>query len=324
MSAIAGMFRPQGPDVSSSDVERMTEALRELGPDSCGIWCDDRIGFGHRMLHTTPESLEETLPCFHPAARLAITADARLDNRAELIEALGLRDRREAEVTDSDLLLAAYERWGASSLDRLVGDFAYAIWDGRRRQVFCARDHFGVKPLYYYRSGKLFAFATGIHALFEVGGVRRRLNRARVAAFLQGDHEDKAATFFEEILRLPPAHFLTVRAEGAELRQYWRLDPTREVRRRSNEEYAEEYRALFVEAVRSRLRSALPVGSTLSGGLDSSSVASAARNLLRERGSGPLHTFSARFQSIPKVDEGSHMRSLKTNLSMRVRLLQEL
>jgi asparagine synthase (glutamine-hydrolysing) len=160
----------------------------------------------------------------------------------------------------------------------------------------------GVKPFFYYCSDRLFVFATEIKALLCLSEVPRQLNEIKIADHLATLFEDKASTYYKEILRLPPAHSVSVTRNGIQIKSYWTLDPAHNIRFVSDREYAEAFREVFTEAVRCRLRSAFPVGSTLSGGLDSSSIACTARNLMSQRGNGSLHTFSAIFPSLPKED----------------------
>lgn len=299
MSAIAGIYYLDTQPVERIDLQRMVDVLAHRGSDSTGIWSKGSIGLGHRMLWTTPESLHEQLPLVSQNGDLVITADARIDNRDELIALLGLTDRPLA-ITDSQVILAAYNKWGDRCPEKLLGDFAFAIWDRRRQKLFCARDVMGVKPFYYYRSNRVFIFASEIKALFCLPEVPRQLNELKVAYHLMPLFEDQAITFYENILRLPAAHSITVGREKTQVQLYWSLDPTREVRMHSDQDYAEAFREIFTQSVRCRLRSAFPVGSTLSGGLDSSSIACTARGLL---GSGQsLHTFSAIFPNSPKED----------------------
>jgi asparagine synthase (glutamine-hydrolysing) len=302
VSAIAGIYFLDGRSVSCVDLERMVETLAHRGPDGKGIWNEGCVGLGHRMLWTTPESLEEKLPHVSQTADLALTADARIDNRDELTAALDLTDCPRGEITDSQLILAAYEKWDEHCPEKLLGDFAFAIWDRRRQRLFCARDHLGLKPFYYHRSSRAFVFASEIKALLSLPEVPRRLNEIKVADHLAGMFEDREITFYRDIFRLPAAHSMTVSPAGTQVRPYWSLDPKRELRLRSNEEYAERFRELFTETVRCRLRSAFPVGSLLSGGLDSSSIVCTARNLLSDNRGGRLHTFSAIFPSLPEAD----------------------
>lgn len=262
----------------------MAACLAHRGTDGMGLWCEGPVGLGHRMRWTTPESLHETLPFSRPSEKRAITADARLDNRDELSASLNVSDRA---VSDSTLILLAYDRWGDACPERLLGDFAFVIWDGRREALLCARDPMGVKPLYYHHQpNRLFAFASEIKALLCLAEIPRRLNEQRVADYLVPILEDMEATFFRDIVRLPPGHRLLLDSRGLALQRYWSLDPAREVRLDSDEAYAEAFRTLFTDAVRARLRSAYPVGSLLSGGLDSSSITCAARSLIATNGGG--------------------------------------
>jgi asparagine synthase (glutamine-hydrolysing) len=303
VSGVVGVYFLDGRPVGREVIERMTDSITHRGPDGVGIWNSGPVGLGHRMLWTTPESLHEQLPLEDKAGKIVLTADARIDNRDELIAALDLPRHAEREISDSELILRAYEKWGEQCPEKLLGDFAFAIWDDRRQHLFLSRDHFGVKPLYYYRSDRLFVCASEIKALLCVPEVPRRLNDARVADYLVPMMEDKAVTFYREIFRLPPGHSVTISREGAAVRPYWSFDPSREIRFNSDGEYAEAFRHLFTEAVRCRLRSAFPVGSMLSGGLDSSSVVCMARALLRKDGKQPLRTFSATFDDVPECDE---------------------
>ena len=300
MSAIFGVYQRDRRPVAREDLERMSTILSHRGSDGVQIQAEGSLGFGHRMLWTTPESLNEQLPLIDKSSALTITADARIDNRDELYSLLELR-RPLAEIGDSELILAAYIKWGEECPEKLLGDFAFAIWDERNQRLFCARDHFGVKPFYYHISDGSFVFASEIKAIFCVGEIPKRLNELRVAEHLSLVCNDASITFYEDINRLPPAHTLTISARESVKRKYWALDPLREHERRSDSEYAEEFRAIFTEAVRCRMRSAFPVGSMLSGGLDSSSIACVARKLLPENES--LHTFSIVHDVVKKCDE---------------------
>jgi len=297
MSGICGLYYRDGRPAAAESVHSMLRAIRHRGPDLCGVWLNESSAFGHCMLHTTPESLHERLPAATSESDWAITADARIDNRTELLSELDL-DSHSRVVTDSDLILAAYRKWGEQCADRLIGDFAFAIWDRRRQAVFCACDPVGVKSLYYYESAGIFAFASEIKALLAVPEVPSKLNELRVAEYLVTLFEDRAGTFYEGIRRLPGACTMTVTREQSAVRQYWALDPKRELRLGSDQEYVEAFRELFTEAVRCRTRSAFPVGTALSGGLDSSSIACLARNASGKS----LHTFSLIFPELPAED----------------------
>lgn len=310
MSGIVGVYYLDGRPVDRADLERMANILAHRGPDDAGIWSQGSVGLGHRMLWTTPESLQEKLPLTHQTGHLVITADARIDNQAELLPLLGFSDRPAGEVADSQLILAAYEKWGEQCPEKLIGDFAFAIWDGRRQVLFCARDHFGIRPFYYYYSPQTFVFGSEIKALLSLPEVPQRLNELRIGYHLAVTVEDKAITFYQDVFRLPSGHSMTVSARGIQMRTYWSLDPKREIRFESDEAYAEAFRELFIEAVRCRLRSAFPVGSMLSGGLDSSAVTCVARDLLAKNNGRPLHTVSAIFEEFPQCNERPYIQKV--------------
>jgi asparagine synthase (glutamine-hydrolysing) len=291
-------------NVESVTLRRMTDSLAHRGPDAAGTWHAGGVGLGHRLLWTTPESRVERLPLASSDGRRVLTADARIDNRDALFDALDITTNA---VTDGALILSAYERWGGGCVDHLLGDFAFAIWDADRESLFCARDHVGVKPFYYYRSNRLFAFASEIKALFCVPEVPREINEPEIAYYVASVYGDPTATTFRTIHCLPAARAMTVSARGINVRRYWALDPSRTIRYDTDEEYEQAFRELFTEAVRCRLRSAFPVGITLSGGLDSSSVVCVARDLLRRGGTQtPLHTFSATYADVPQCDESAY------------------
>lgn len=311
MSGIMGIHYLDGCPVDSADLGRMVDILVHRGPDGADIWVDGSIGFGHRMLWTTPESLIEELPLVSQTGDLVMTSDARIDNRDELIYALQFDNCPLEKITDSQLILAAYEKWGEQCPEYLIGDFAFAIWDKLKQSLFCARDHFGVKPFYYYhQAGKVFLFASEIKALFCLAQVPRRLNEVRIADYLTLMMEDKTITTYKHILRLPPAHTMMVSKSGIELSCYWSLDPYREIRLDSDQAYAQEFRKIFTEAVRCRLRSAFPIVSQLSGGLDSSAVTCVARDLLAEAGNTQLHTISSIFDKITECDERPYINAV--------------
>jgi asparagine synthase (glutamine-hydrolysing) len=231
---------------------------------------------------------------------LYITGDVRLDNRKELISIFG---QESTSYPDTSLILRAYARWGYDCPRYLLGDFAFAIWDGRQEMLFCARDHIGVKPFYYYTSPRLFALASELKALFRLKDVPRQLNEVRVADYLVPLFHDLQSTFFRNVLRLPPGHMVMVGRDQIRLERYWSLETSSELHLNSDQEYTDAFLRIFTEAVRGRLDNSGTVGALLSGGLDSSSITCVARNLLAERGVRPFPTFSAIFPDVPQCDE---------------------
>ncbi len=309
MSGITGIYYLNARPVEKAEIGRMTDILAHRGPDGSRVWCENFIGFGHQMLWTTPESLHERLPLQKGA--LAITADARVDNRDDLIRVLGFERYCSEKISDSELILAAYEKWGEACPEHLLGDFAFAIWDGRTQTIFCARDYFGVRPFYYhYVPDKIFAFGSEIKALLQLSEVPRRLNETKVGDHLALLTNDKAITFYQDIFRLPPAHRLIISPKHINLEPYWVLDSTKELKLASDTEYAEAYLDVFAKAIQCRLRSAYAIGSALSGGLDSSSIVGVAKEQLARQNRFPLHTFSAVFDTVLESDERPYIQAV--------------
>jgi asparagine synthase (glutamine-hydrolysing) len=298
MSAIAGLYLLNHAPIEPEVIGKMTDRMLHRGRDASGIWAEASVGLGHRMLWTTPESLVERLPM--QRQHWVITADARIDNRDELIGQLQLDRAETAKITDSDLILAAYEKWGEDCPVHLLGDFAFAIWDGRHQQLFCARDIMGVKPFYYYHGPDRFAFGSEIKALLCVPEISPALSEFRIAELMMISLEDRTRTIYENIHRMPAAHALTVAPGVFRLRRYYRLDHEYELKLGSDAEYAEAYREIFEKSVRCRMRTAFPIGSMLSGGMDSSSIACVARNHIGDTNQSTLHTFSTRFDGLPE------------------------
>ncbi|ESP90004.1 asparagine synthase [Candidatus Halobonum tyrrellensis G22] len=276
----------------------MLDAIDHRGPDGRGAWCDDAVALGHQQLRTTPESAFDDQP--YREDGLVVVSDARLDNRGELLETLDVPDPGHP-IPDSRLLLAAYREWGDACVDHLIGAFAFAIWDADDGSVFCGRDRFGVKPLYYYEGADAFAVATELKALLTLPFVSRTVDETKVGDFLVGLFDDKERTYYRDLSRLPPAHAARVRLDGSDRWQYWDLDPTRTVTLGSDAAYERRFRELFDQAVDCRLRASGTVGTALSGGLDSSSITVTAREFLRT--DQPLHAFSNVYDDAPAADE---------------------
>ncbi len=323
MSGIIGIHQApntgDGLQVLEPILERMAATLAHRGPDGQSFWVQEHeaacagVALGHLALHATPEAHQETLPLRSAQGDLVLTCDARLDNRDELIEELSpelaqvLGEPHPVLIADSALILAAYGRWKGACAAHLLGDFAFAIWDCGTEQLFCARDHVGVKPFYYFHQGGLFAFASEIKALFEVPGVERRVDQERIAKYLMVAFDRFDDTAFEGILRLPAAHTLTLSRGKVEIERYWDIKAVPMLRGLSDREYEERFRSVLFEAVCCRMRAphGNTVGGFLSGGLDSSAVMCVAREVQKQQGRGDekLPVFSAIFDEVPECDE---------------------
>lgn len=312
MSGICGVWSIGG---GHPDLNAVLSRLRRRGPDRNGSWVNGQIALGHTLLATTPEAVVEILPLTDLESGCTITADVRLDNREELIDAFGLH-RETRVVGDGELILSAYLKWGQDCPTHLLGDFAFAIWDPRVERLFCARDHMGMRQLIYFHDPRrLFVFASDAEAVLAQAAVPKHVSLGRIADYLDDlEGLDRTSTFFEGVSRLPAAHTLTVDAgAGLSIRPYWQLKPSSELNLPNEQAYADALLDVLTEAVRCRLRSPTPVGSMLSGGMDSGSVVAIAATLLAAGGDGPLLTFSA---VGPNAEACVETRSIRTTASV--------
>ena len=309
MSGLAGIYDFDDRPVSAARLARMTECIVHRGPDRAGQWIDGPLGLAHLALHTTPESINEIQPLFDPRLSLCVTLDGRVDNRHELLSALETAGAPASTHTDAEIVLRAYQTWGEACPTRIIGDFAFAIWDGPNRQLFCARDPLGFKPFYYHADEHGFFCASELRQLLEGANLAREPNEAMVGEYLARAITNTEDTLYAGIQRLPPGHVLIVRPSGLRKTRYWPLDTTRELTYRTDGEYAEHFRDIFEEAVRCRLRSHVPGGAELSGGLDSSSVVSVASSMAKPAGLDGLQTFSLVYPGLD-CDESEYARDV--------------
>ena len=311
MSGIVGVFCRDGAPAPRGVVDGLTKFLSYVGPDAQKVWASGAIALGHAMLRTTREATNESQPLTLDG-RYTITADARIDERDELRKKLRERGRAiDAGATDTELIVHAFAAWDASCMEHLAGDFAFAIWDAKTKRLFCARDHFGVKPFYYAEVGEQFIFSNVLDCVRVAPGVPADLNEAAVGDFLLfGLNCDLATTTFSAIRRLPPAHTLLADAEGVKTACYWAPPTAGRIRYKTTKEYAEHFEEIFREAVSDRLR-ADRVALLMSGGLDSATIAVTARDLLHsDREKTELRGFTVVYESLFKDDEGGFANEL--------------
>jgi asparagine synthase (glutamine-hydrolysing) len=193
LSGICGIYHPGGERVDPHDLDAIASMLVHRGPERTGTWHGGSVAFGHTLLATTPEARLEKLPHVHAASGCAITGDVRIDNRDELLARLRLDDRGTI-IGEVQLVLAAYLEWGEACVERLLGDFAFAIWDQRARRLFCARDPMGMRPLYYTHTAAWFMFASEPRAILVVPHVPFEINELRIADYLGGELEGSDST----------------------------------------------------------------------------------------------------------------------------------
>jgi len=290
VSGIFGMLHDDGKPVDMTHLDTLKQGLRHRGPDGSGLFSEGMIGLGHLATHITPESVHERLPYAQGDKGPVITADARIDNRDELFDRLGIHESERCGTPDSQLILKAYETWGEDCPRYLVGEFAFAIWSRETRTLFCARDHMGFRSLFYCKTPGRFVFSSEIMPILALPFVRPELEvwaLARALVKMPG-MPDGELSFFKGVLELRMGCSLTVRAgsDDIKIRSYW--DPLDAPRPScsSAAEYAEALKELVFEATVCRLRRLPDVkaGVMLSGGLDSSALACIAARKLAERG----------------------------------------
>jgi asparagine synthase (glutamine-hydrolysing) len=227
---------------------------------------------------------------------------------------LNLADKS-SNFSDSDILFAAYQEWGENCPKYILGDFSFAIYDSSTNLVFCARDHFGIKPFYYFLDDQYFAFASEESSLLELEFVSTEINELRLGEFIVGQISDKTTTFYKNIFRLPPAHSITVTLKESAVTKYWKLHSPKSLSNLTDQEYIDQFQSLFRQAVESRLDTNEKVGGFLSGGLDSSSIAAVASEIQRDKGV-KFSTVSAVFSEIPECDERKYISKTSKKLGL--------
>ncbi len=311
MSGICGLINLDGAPVEAGTLQKMAEAASHRGPDGIRYWRGGGAGLAHLALNLTPESHGEKQPLVGRRGDLVVVADARVDNRGELARALGrdlLADGSSEEApTDAQLILAAYRRWGEGCAGRIVGDFAFVVWDAKHRRLFAARDAMGMRALYYRAEPRRrVVFGTEAKQVLAAPGVPARIFEPAVGAHLAGPYGRPEWSFYEGISQLAPAHALSVDERGHRTWRYWDIDPERRIEYSTQEEYVEHFWEVFSEAVGCRLRTTKPVGILLSGGVDSGSIASTAGWLMRRNGKDlppDFRAYSWAFDKLPECDE---------------------
>jgi len=276
----------------------MTGAIRHRGPDDRGFLQEEFVALGHRRLSIVDLALGHQ-PLGNETRDVWIVFNGEIFNHAELRSDLEKAGHRYATRSDTETIVHGYKEYGSVVVERLRGMFAFAIWDSKRRTLFCARDRLGKKPFYYYWDGRLFAFASEIKALFEHPAISPRFHEALLPEYLAFGYASGDRTLFSGIRKLMPGHHLTLRLNvdrpAPEIVKYWEIpapDESVDERGRSDESWIAECRSRIEEGVRSRLMSDVPLGMFLSGGVDSSMIAA----LMKRMVSGPVKTFAVGYR----------------------------
>jgi asparagine synthase (glutamine-hydrolysing) len=278
MSGLGGIYNRNGAPVEAELLRALGKTLSRLGPDGGREISAGQIGMSYRAFHTNKESGSEVQPT-QSSDKHILAWDGRLDNRDELL--VLLRDELHGGgETDSEIVLAAFLKWGTNALSRLVGDFALSLWDPKSQLLMLARDPFGTRPLYYQIKERVVFWSSNIRSLLDLSGVSIEINEEYVAGFL-GRFPGLSETPYRGIDSVKPGNVVAIKSDTVRAWRFWGPDPSREIRYRTDKDYEEHFRQLFREAVRVRLRSDRPVWCELSGGLDSSSIVCVADEIIQ-------------------------------------------
>lgn len=316
MSAICGIFNMDGRPVPQEMSSYMMKKLRGYCVDDVGMFRNREIFLGSAIQYITPESRIEKLPFIDSETGLVIVADAIIDNRRELFSIMNISSSEGYSIPDSQLILMSYKKWGEECPKYLVGDFAFVIWNKKKKELFCARDHVGKRAFYFYHSSNMFAFCTAMKPLFCVSESANKLNDVWIADFLSFDgpmHEvDCNETVYEHIKQLLPAFTIKLNTKEMAKKRYWNPLDKPKLHFKFDEEYEEAFREVFFEAVSCRTRSNGQVGIMLSGGLDSGSVACVAARQLAGDGKRLQAFSSIPFSNYKNFLNGSRIADERT------------
>jgi len=308
MCGIAGIVVGQG-QASLGAVAAMTGLMAHRGPDGEGLWRspDGRVALGHRRLSIIDVSQAAAQPMADAEGRVVLTFNGEIYNYRELAVRLEAEGARFVSRSDSEVLLAAYKHWGEDCLSEFNGMFAFVLWDQTRRVLFCARDRFGEKPFLFTRRPGFFAFASEYKALLALDGVSAEIDRARLGRFLVTSSlglDTGRVTVFPAISQLLPGECMTLDLDTLDprIRRYWAITPQPAATMDATGTFA-AFHDLLRDSVSLRLRSDVPVGSCLSGGLDSSAIVCLARQI--QGHDRPYHVFVGRFPGTP-ADEWTY------------------
>lgn len=323
MCGIAGIISNNSSLVSAERIKRMTDVLVHRGPDAEGHWMDSHVALGSRRLAIIDLTETGNQP-MHYLDRYTIIHNGEIYNYIELKDELQKKGYKFYSRTDTEVIAAAYDNWKEECLDHFDGMFAFAVWDQKKKELFVARDRFGEKPFFYFTDNEQFVFASEMKALWAAG-IDRKVNLKLLFNYLTIGYVDNPnipeETFFEDISKLPAGSYLNVSTDNLQpsIFNYWDIDIENENKKITDAEAIDRFGQLFQRSVKRRLRSDVPIGTSLSGGLDSSSVIAALDSLTTHLPIAigtPLTAFSAIFPDFEK-DESAFAKIIADKFHLR-------
>ena len=304
MCGICGAFSFSGASVDRSLIDKMAQVIQHRGPDGSGSFVSGRIGLGHRRLSIIDLS-GGAQPISNEDETLQVVFNGEIYNFIELREELVRKGHVFKTESDTEVIVHGYEEWGKDCVSHFNGIFAFALWDGTRRQLFLSRDHLGVKPLYYIQLGDLFLFSSEIKALLSAPGCPREVDLKSLGKLFALRYVPSPDTLFREIKKLNPGHHMVVDQYGLKVERFWNWKPETPTRLKEDE-LIESYRELLEDAVRLQMRSDVPVGLFLSAGIDSNALLA----MMSERSDRPIHTFTIGFEEGESSNETDDARKM--------------
>jgi asparagine synthase (glutamine-hydrolysing) len=315
MCGICGVLNLGGIQAPEADMEAMSSLLFHRGPDDQGSLVSGPVKLGFRRLSIVDVAGGHQ-PMSNEDRTVWIVFNGEIYNHPELRPILEQRGHRYATNSDTETILHLYEEYGEDCVHHLRGMFAFAVWDQTHKKLFCARDRLGIKPFYYAIAGNYFAFASEIKALFELPHIAPKLNRRSLPEFFAFGYLSSEETMFEGVRKLLPGHRLVIQAghgdNKPQVTQYWDVDPAAEEAVSNEAGYVAQFDELFTDAVRIHLRSDVPLGVFLSGGLDSSSIAAVAAAMKKE----PIQTFAVGYAE-DQYSELAYSRQMANHIGAR-------
>ena len=304
MCGICGIFDLTGNPINRETLTRMRSIIRHRGPDGEGELVDNEIGLGHRRLSIIDIG-GGSQPISNEDGTVQVVFNGEIYNFIELrseLESVGHKFRTKS---DTEVIVHAYEQWGARCVKRFNGMFAFALWDARKRELFLARDHLGIKPIYYVTAGNQLLFASEIKSLLQHPACPRKVDLDALAELFTFRYVPSPKTLFQKIMKLPPAHLMVVSNAGMRIERFWDWVPRLQTERKEPE-LIEEYQELLENAVRLQMRSDVPVGLFLSSGIDSGALLA----IMSKYSNGPVQAFTIGFEEGEQTNEVADARIL--------------
>lgn len=304
MCGICGIFDLAGNPINRGILSQMRSSIQHRGPDGEGEFIDHEVALGHRRLSIIDLG-GGGQPIGNEDGSIQIVFNGEIYNFIELRDELLKLGHQFKTRSDTEVIVHAYEEWGTACAKRFNGMFAFALWDGQRRELFLARDHLGIKPIYYVTIGSQFLFASEIKCLLQHSECPRGVDMEALAELFTFRYVPSPKTLFEKIMKLPPAHFMVVSRSGMKIERFWNWVPRRQ-KKKNEADLIAKYQDLLEDAVRLQMRSDVPVGLFLSSGIDSGALLA----LMSKYANGPVQAFTIGFEEGDKTNEVDDARVL--------------